>query len=443
MNCVNCGRENPEKALICYWCGRVPATGAAPYPALATPIASFLGEDFNRESQLAVPDVAIPPAIEVPPPLPVPEMRVGTVAMDLIDLSMPELPPLEIAPSPTIPDLDQFTQVRRRRARHRPVVRSAPPRPTATHPALPGLGRVLIFLVGLGVLFLLGSALVTALGAASFGNAFCLAGLLGLAALSWIGLLLARTGRRVATATGAAFERLEVLGKTLREVMPGVVKELPVNLPAQLEVLNMPVAYSELRALSAQRGEPPLELAVDLLTGAVASLVGRDDVVLARRTFPLQVRGLLTQPTSREVSQPVITRRRAYVGPGELEQRIAQTLRTDRPMTIEELMQGLVGPGEQRQVQRLLTWIEGALTEKPPDLEALATPDQALAELEAYRTALRRADPELYKLLEDEIRRALGAVARRSAPSSLLDLARYTSTSSRSRQTQGRRGPQE
>jgi hypothetical protein len=287
---------------------------------------------------------------------------------------------------------------------------------------------LLIFIVGLGVLFVLGSALVAAVGAASFGGAFCLVGLLGLAAVLWVGMLMARAGKRVVTATGAVYERLEVLGRSLREVAPGVVKELPVNLPAKMGVLDLPVTYSQLRMLDSQEGQSPSEQAVDLLTGAIASLVGRDDVILARRTYPVQTRGALTRPASREVSVPVLTRRRIYVGPGGLEQQIARILHTDRPMSVEELMQALVGtPGRQR-AQQVITWVERALTESPPDLDALASPDAALAELERYRKALRQADPELYRLLEEEIRRGLGRTVRRAVPSSLLDLARSAST---------------
>jgi hypothetical protein len=177
-------------------------------------------------------------------------------------------------------------------------------------------------------------------------------------------------------------------------------------------------------------------VAVDLLTGAISSLVGRDDVILARRTYPLEVRGLLARPMSTEVTLPVITRRRAYVGPGELESQVAQNLRTDRPMTVEELMHSLVGPGGRQGAQRLLGWVDQALVENPPDLDALTAPDQALAELEQFREALRRADPELYELLEEEIRRGLAAAVQRSVPSSLRDLAQYATTSSRSRQSQ-------
>jgi hypothetical protein len=287
----------------------------------------------------------------------------------------------------------------------------------------------LVFVVGLGLLFLLGSALVAAVGAASFGSAFCLAGLLGLAAVLWVIVLLAHAGKRVVTGTGAVYERLEVLGRALREVAPGVVKELPVNLPTKMGVLDLPVAYSQLRALEGPEGQSPSEQAVDLLTGAIASLVARDDVILARRTYPVEARGALNRQPSREVSAPILTRRRIYVGPEGLEEQIARNLRTDRPMTVEELMQALVGaPGRQR-AQQVLTWVEQALSESPPDLDALDSPDAALAELERFRKALRRADPELYRLLEEEIGRGLGGAVRRSGPSSLLDLTRYTTPS--------------
>jgi hypothetical protein len=432
MECVNCGRENLEKALICYWCGLVPSTGEPPYRALVTPSVSFEGES-------PAPGVTLPPTIEVPPPMPVPEISVGLGDLDAINLTMPELPSLEIAPPPDIPDLDHFTKVKRRRVRHRPAVHRAPGPPKSTRPVLPGLGRIMVFTGGLILLILLGTALVGAVGAATLGSAFCLTGLLGLAFVVWIGLLLARTGRRVVTATGAAYERLEVLGRALREVAPGRVQDLPANLPAQLGVLDLPVAYSELGYLAQQSEEPSMERVVDLLTGALASLVGRDDVVLAHRTYPVQTRGLLTRSASSKVSQPVLTRRRTYVGPGELETQIAQTLRTDRPMTAGELMDTLFGTDRRQRVQRFLTWMDHTLSENPPDLEALDSPDAALAELEQFRTALRRADPELYEMLEGEIRRGLGAAAQRSVPSSLLDLARYAQTSGQ-RSGTGRRG---
>jgi hypothetical protein len=280
---------------------------------------------------------------------------------------------------------------------------------------------------------------LAAVGAASFGSAFCLLGLLALAAVLWVGLLLARTGKRLVERAGVVYERLDVLGRVLREVAPGVVKELPINLPKQMGVLDLPVAYSELRSLASQEGEPTLELAVDLLTGAIAGLVGRDDVLLARRSYPVEVRGMLARSDSTQVNHPVVTRRRVYVGPGELEERIARILRTDQPMTIEELVRALVGPAGRRGAQEVVTWVSQSLSENPPDLEALASPDDALAEIERFRDAVRRADPELYELLESEIRRGLGAVVPRSVPSSLLDLARSGSTiGDRSRQVQRR-----
>ena len=434
MKCVNCGRENLEKSLICYWCSLDPVTGEPPYEALA---ASEVGSD----SKLAVPAVVLPPAIEVPPPIPVPEISVGMAELDFIGLTMPDLQPIEIAPPPDIPDLDQFTKMRRRRARHRPIVRAAPSRPKVTRPVLPGMGRLMVFVGGLGLLFVLGSALVAAVGATSLGSAFCLLSLFGLVGVLWGGLLLARTGRRIATATGVAYDRIEVLGRALREVVPGVLKELPVNLPNAMDVLDSPAAYSELRRLSSREGEPLMDLTVDLLSGSIASLASRDDVILARRTYPLEVRGLLTRPASEQVERPVITRRRVYAGPGELERQLARILRTDRSMTVEELMRRLVEPGGRQGAQRLLNWVDHALSENPPKLETLDAPDAALAELEQYREALRRADPELYELLEEEIRRGLGAIVRRSVPSSLLDLAQYASTGDRSRQTQPRTGP--
>jgi len=431
MHCVNCGHENPAKALICYWCGLEPVTGEQPYRAFA---ASAVGVGGT----LDVPDVTLPPEIEVPAPLPIPEVQAGMDTFDLTALTIPDLPPIEIAPSPEIPDAARFSVVRRR-ARHRPIVRATPMRPLTTRPVLPGRGRILVFIVGLGLLFVMGSALVAAVGAASFGGAFCLLGLLALAAMLWAGLLLARTGKRLVERAGVVYERLDVLGRVLREVAPGVVKELPVNLPKQMGVLNLPVAYSELRSLGSQEGEPTLELAVDLLAGAIASLVGRDDVILARRTYPLEVRGMLARSDSTQVNHPVVTRRRVYVGPGDLEERLAQILRTDQPMTIEELVRALVGPAGRQGAQEVVTWVNQALSENPPDLEALASPDDALAEIERFRDAVRRADPELYELLESEIRRGLGAMVQRSVPSSLLDLARSGSTTGdRSRQVQRR-----
>jgi len=431
MDCVNCGHENPARALICYWCGLDPVTGEQPYQAFAAPAVGAVGT-FD------VPDVALPPEIEVPAPLPIPEMQVGMDSFDLTALTMPDLPTIEIAPPPDIPDDAQFSVVRRR-ARHRPVVRATPMRPLATRPVLPGLARILVFIGGLGLLFVLGTALVAAVGAASFGSAFCLLGLFGLAAVLWVGLLLARTGKRIVERAGVVYERLDVLGRVLREVAPGIVQELPVNLPKKMGVLDLPVAYSELRTLAVQEGEPTVELAVDLLTGAIAGLVGRDDVILARRTYPVGTRGMLARSASTQVTRPVLTRRRVYVGPGDLEERIAQILRTDQPMTIEEVVQALVGPAGRRGGQEVVTWVNRVLSENPPDLEALTSPDDALAELGRFRDAMREADPELYELLESEIRRGLGAMVQRSVPSSFLDLARSSSTiGGRSRQVQRR-----
>ncbi len=417
MNCVNCGHENPEKALICYWCGQNPATGETPYPGLGAPAVRFW-------DTLTVPEVTLPPPIEVPSPMP---GNGSTIAPEQLDLTIPEPPPIEIAPPPDIPDQAQFT-IERRRARHKSAISVLSAAPPVMHSLLPVLGRLLVFIGGLGLFLVFGLALVAALGTASFGAAFCLAGLLGLGAVLWVGVLAARAGKRIVEETGEIYERLEVLGQVLREVAPGLVQEFPVNLPTKTGVLDQPLAYSELRALASQEAERPTELAEDLLTGAITSLVARDDVVLARRNYPVEVRGTLTRPATTEVNRPVLTRRRVYVGPGTLEEQIARTLRTDRSMTVEELIGALVGPGGRQRAQRVVSAVNEALSERPPDLDVLASPEDALAEFERYREAMRRADPELYQLLEDEVRRALAAVMRRPLPSSLVDLARYAST---------------
>ena len=427
MECVKCGHENSSTALLCYWCGLDPATGKQPYQALSLP-------DPGAEGALGAISL---PTIEVPPPIPVPDVKVSMAGLDFVGMTMPDLPTIEIAPPPDVSDLDRFSGVQRRRMRHRPIVRVATPPPQKTRPVLPGSTRLMVFLAGLGVLYFLGAALATAVGAASFGSAFCLLGILGLVGVLWVGLLLARTGRRIAAATGEVYERLELLGRALREVAPGKVVESPVNLPTQLGVLDLPVAYSELRYLAGQEGESPADLAVDLLTGAIVSLVGRDDAILARRTYPVQVQGLMAQPSSHEVNQPILTRRRVYVGPGRLEEEVAKILRTDHPVTIQELIYTLLGPDRRQQAKRIVDWVGKALSENPPDLEALSSPDSALAEMEEYRQALRRADSELYQLVEDQVRRGLGAAVQRSTPSSLLDLARYAS-SEHSRQSRRR-----
>jgi hypothetical protein len=373
------------------------------------------------------PEAVVSSTIEVPPPMPVPEMSVSTAVTDLLDLEMPELPTIEIAPPPDIPDDVQFV-TERRRARHRPVVRAASSGPPVTRPLLPGWGRLMVFLGGLGVLLALSVALVLAIGAGSLGSLFCLLGLLVLSAVLWVGVLAARIGRRIVDVTGEVYERLEVFGDVLREVAPGVVQEFPVNLPGTTGVLDQPIGYSELRSLASEEGEQPTEQAVDLVTGVITSLVGRDDVVLARRNYPVEVRGSLARSSSSEVTQPVLTRRRTYVGPGELEEQIARTLRTDQPMTVSELLRALLGPGGRQRAEQVVAAVNRALAERPPDLAALASPQDALAEFERYREAVRRADPELYDLLEREVRRAFATVAERRVPSSLLDLAQYAST---------------
>ena len=73
MVCVNCGHENPNRALICYWCGLDPDTGDTPYPALNC-------STVSNEELATVPEVGLPPPIEVPSPLPVPSVDVGMAA---------------------------------------------------------------------------------------------------------------------------------------------------------------------------------------------------------------------------------------------------------------------------------------------------------------------------------------------------------------------------
>ena len=416
MKCVNCGHENPEKALTCYWCGTDPATGETPYPALGAPAISFW-------DALVVPEIPLPPAIKVPSPVPEREDTIGEL---LLDLTMPELPPIEIAPPPDIPEQELFS-ASRRRARHKPVVRVLSMAPPVMHSLLSTVGRLLVFIGGLVLLFVLGLALIAAIGTASFGGAFCLFGLLSLGAVLWVAILAARAGKRIVEETGEIYERLEVLGQVLREVAPGLVREYPVNLPSKAGLLDQPVAYSELRTLAGAEGEQPDGLAEDLLTGAITSLVARDDVVLARRHYPVEVRGTLTQSSVTEVNRPVLMRRRVYVGPGELEEQIAGALRTDQSMTVEELIRSLAGGEGRQRARQVVDAVSEVLSERPPDLDVLASPEEALAEFERYREMVRRTDPELYQLLEDEVRRGLAPLMRRPIPSSLMDLARYAS----------------
>lgn len=424
MDCVNCGRENPNKALICYWCALDPKTGEDPYTGLSIPT-------LAAESTSLVTDIDTPGVIDVPSPLAVPGFESAFVETYDPELTIPEPPPIEIPPAPSVPDFSAFTATRRR-ARHRPIVRVETSGPMETRPVLPGCTRILVTFVGAGILVVLALALVAALALASFGGAFCALGLLGLVGLFWITLVAARTGKRMVAATGETYERLEVLGQVLREVAPGVVQELPVNLSSKIGVLNQPVAYSELRALASDGEEPRIDYAVDLLMGSIASLVGRDDVIMAHRTYPVETRGKLTRPTSVTVDEPVLTRRRIYTGPGELERRIAQNLRTDYPVSVEELLDALLEPSERRRSEQIVGAVNQALSENPPDLEALSSPEGALAEFERFRKAFRRADPGLYTALEDEIKNRLAGVAQRSLPSSLLDMARYVTTVSES-----------
>ena len=82
--------------------------------------------------------------------------------------------------------------------------------------------------------------------------------------------------------------------------------------------------------------------------------------------------------------------------------------------------------GRQR-ARRVVDVVKDVLAERPPDLDVVTSPDEALAEFERYRKMVRRTDPELYQMLEDEVRRGLAAVMQRPIPSSLMDLAQYAS----------------
>ncbi len=419
MECVNCGRENPKRALVCYWCGRDPNTGQQPYSALAEP----------TEAELSSPEVAlegaIPPSIEVSPTMEVPSAQEGGLLdLEFPELTMPEAPSIEIAPPPDVSKISDF-KPKRQRAVHRPVVRYAPPPPRTTRPMLPNVTRLLIFVGGLALLFLFGVTLVGMVGTAAFGSICVLSGLFGLVLFFWLGLLLARVGRHVVGMTGAAYERLEVLGQALRESIPGRVIETPFNLPQELEVADLPVSFSQLRYLAGQVSKGISNQDVDLITSAIAELVARDDVVLAKRSYPVRTEGALQSSAGQEVENAVLTQRRAYVGPGELEFRLMEILRTDRPITVEELVRALVA--DRDQARRVVDLVARAIQEEPPNLDALDSPDQALAEWERYRQAIRENDPELYDLIETEVRRGLRKAAQRQAPSSLLDMIKSPS----------------
>jgi hypothetical protein len=420
MNCVNCGRENPNKALICYWCALDPVTGENPYTALRIPAT-------EGEAVVVGMDFPIPAAVVVPSPMEVPSYESAIPEMQAPDMTVNEVPTIEIPSAPGIPDFTVFSATRRR-ARLRPIVRVETSAAMETRPVLPGCARAVVFTLGAGLLVVLVVMLLVAIAGASLGGVFCVLGLLGLVGLLWVTLFAARTGKRIVAATGESYERLEVMGRVLREVVPGVVQELPINLAPRLGVLDQPVAYSELRALAGDAKEPPTDQAVDLLIGAIASLVGRDDVLMARRTYPVETRGKLTRPTTVTVDEPVLTRRRIYTGPGELEGRIARSLRTDYPITVEDLLDAVLEPNARNRSEQIIGAVNQALSENPPDLEALSSPESALAEFDRFRKAFRRADPELYAMLEDEIRNRLAGVAQRSLPSSFLDAARYVAS---------------
>jgi len=214
---------------------------------------------------------------------------------------------------------------------------------------------------------------------------------MGLAVVLWIILLLARIGKRAITWADIGLPTPRGIGADITRGGAWVGARAATESAQEMGVSELPVAYSELRSLAGRQGEQPLERAMDLVMGAIADLVARDDVILARRTYPVTTQGLLTRPTSSEVSQPILTRRRLYVGSGVLEQKIAQVLRTDQPMSVGELVQALAGPDARQRAQRVLTWVDQALSQSPPNLDALASPDDALAELERFREAMRRA----------------------------------------------------
>ena len=81
MDCVNCEHENPEKALICYWCGLDPETGEMPYKGLGDPLASV-------PDALSVAAIAVPPPIEVPPLAAISGAHMGESIAAPIDLEI-------------------------------------------------------------------------------------------------------------------------------------------------------------------------------------------------------------------------------------------------------------------------------------------------------------------------------------------------------------------
>jgi len=75
MDCINCGRENPNKALICYWCSLNPKTGEDPYTGLSIPTVGAV-------SASAVMDIPMPGVIEVPPSLAIPSAESAFAGLD-------------------------------------------------------------------------------------------------------------------------------------------------------------------------------------------------------------------------------------------------------------------------------------------------------------------------------------------------------------------------
>ncbi len=96
-------------------------------------------------------------------------------------------------------------------------------------------------------------------------------------------------------------------------------------------------------------------------------------------------------------------------------------------MTVEELIKSLSEAEGRQRARQIVSAVNEAVSERPSDVDLVGSPQDALVEFERYRETIRRADPELYQLLEDAVKRGLSAVMQRSVPSSLLDLARYAS----------------
>jgi hypothetical protein len=280
-------------------------------------------------------------------------------------------------------------------------------------PVLSRLPRWMVGLLGLGLLFFLGTGLAGSVATFNVPNTICLGSVWIGTAVVWLGIMLARRGESRSSVTGARRRLVKTLGQRLFEITPRAAKEQRAQLPA-VRVPPLVQPASQLLYLSGA-GDRAGQL-TQVLLGTLCALVAGDHLELATQTFDVLTAGPLRHKLE-TVTKTAVSRRALYIGAGHLEKLICQHLRQSPTTSIRDLTAGVLRQAGGDLLDLIFAQISetsSTQTETPsPGAEDGPDLDTQVAALREYCDQFKALNPELYQQITQEVEEAIRNVLRR------------------------------